>query len=370
MKVRAGMVAFLVAAGVCAIGASGAWANSITPMCTTDQSGTQPCQSGWYATPVSLLSWTWSSGGTPSNAPNNCQEKSYQTDSTDTVSCTVTWGQSGLTAYYTIQVETSSPTISATAARPPDSNGWYNHPVAVTFGGSAFSGIASCTSSTYSGPSSPTASVAGTCTDNAGKTVGTSLGLEYDDTPPSLSVATDPADRSVALAWQAGGDVAPVASVDVVRAPGLSNAQASTVYRGDSGTFADTRVRDGVRYTYTVTATDQAGNATAREVAVMPGPRLLSPVSNALLSQAPMLSWTPVHGARYYNVQLYRGRKVLSTWPVHARLQLHRTWRFEGHRYRLRPGRYRWYVWPGFGRLAAAHYGRRIGSGTFVVTRT
>ncbi|HUE27513.1 MAG TPA: hypothetical protein VMP89_12125 [Solirubrobacteraceae bacterium] len=287
------------------------------------------------------------------------------------MSCDVSWTSPPEINYpYNVKVEISSPTASAVAVRPPDSNGWYNHPVAVTFSGSSFSGIASCTSSTYSGPSSAAASVGGTCTDGAGKIVGTSLGLQYDDTPPSLSVATNPADRSAALDWQAGGDVAPLASVEVVRAPGLSNAQASTVYRGDSGAYVDTRVRNGVRYTYTVTATDQAGNATARQVTVTPGPRLLSPISNALLSQAPMLSWTPVHGARYYNVQLFRGRKVLSTWPVHAWLQLHGTWRFEGHRYRLRPGRYRWYVWPGFGRRAAARYGRLIGSGTFVVTRT
>ena len=55
-----------------------------------------------------------------------------------------------------------------------------------------------------------------------------------------------------------------------------------------------------------------------------------------------MLSWTPVPGASYYNVQLYRGdpRKVLSLWPATASLQLKHTWRFEGRRYRLKPGKY------------------------------
>ena len=80
-----------------------------------------------------------------------------------------------------------------------------------------------------------------------------------------------------------------------------------------------------------------------------------------------MLTWTPVRGATYYNVQLYRqGAKVLSMWPAHARLQLPRNWRFDGHRYRLRPGRYRWFVWPGFGKRSAGRYGHRIGAGTFV----
>ena len=82
-----------------------------------------------------------------------------------------------------------------------------------------------------------------------------------------------------------------------------------------------------------------------------------------------MLSWTPVPGATYYNVQLLHHGKVLSVWPTPASLELRRTWRFDGHRYRLKPGKYRWFVWPGFGRRRAGHYGHMIGSGTFVVVR-
>jgi hypothetical protein len=34
----------------------------------------------------------------------------------------------------------------------------------------------------------------------------------------------------------------------------------------------------------------------------------------------PRLEWTPVRGARYNNLQLWRnGRKILSTWPAQAR---------------------------------------------------
>jgi hypothetical protein len=84
-----------------------------------------------------------------------------------------------------------------------------------------------------------------------------------------------------------------------------------------------------------------------------------------------MLTWTTVPGATYYNVQLFRAdpTKLLSIWPKHAGLQLRRTWRFDGRRYRLKPGKYRWYVWPGFGRRSAGRYGHMIGSGTFVVVR-
>jgi hypothetical protein len=80
----------------------------------------------------------------------------------------------------------------------------------------------------------------------------------------------------------------------------------------------------------------------------------------------PLLRWRPVHGAHYYNVQLFRGgKKILSAWPVRPRLQLQKSWSFHGHRYRLTRGRYRWYAWPGFGPRAAGRYGRLIRAGTF-----
>ena len=144
------------------------------------------------------------------------------------------------------------------------------------------------------------------------------------------------------------------------------------LYRGDSGSYQDTRVRDGVRYRYTLTARDQAGNLTVRTITVTPGTRLLAPVGGTTVTKPPLLSWTPVRHASYYNVQLYhgskvRGHKVLSAWPARAGLQLANSWSFAGHHYRLRPGRYRWYVWPGFGARSAARYGPAVGSGTFVV---
>jgi hypothetical protein len=84
------------------------------------------------------------------------------------------------------------------------------------------------------------------------------------------------------------------------------------------------------------------------------------------LAPLPLLRWHPVDGARYYNVQLFRGgKKILSAWPAQPRFQLQKSWRFHGHRYRLTRGRYRWYAWPGFGARAAGHYGRLIRAGTF-----
>jgi hypothetical protein len=77
--------------------------------------------------------------------------------------------------------------------------------------------------------------------------------------------------------------------------------------------------------------------------------RLRSPRDDAVVSRPPLLRWTAVPAATHYNVQLWRGnRKVLSRWPARPHLQLHRSWRYHGRRYSLRPARYRWYVWPGY----------------------
>ena len=45
--------------------------------------------------------------------------------------------------------------------------------------------------------------------------------------------------------------------------------------------------------------------------------------------RASTLRWRRVPGARYYNVQLYRGgRKVLSAWPLAASFHLGRAWTY------------------------------------------
>jgi hypothetical protein len=84
---------------------------------------------------------------------------------------------------------------------------------------------------------------------------------------------------------------------------------------------------------------------------------------------APLLRWTAVHGARYYNFQLYRhGKRILNIWPTHPNVRVSSSWRFYGRTYLLTPGRYRWYVWPGFGPPAAHRYGPAIGH-TLVIPR-
>ncbi len=270
-----------------------------------------------------------------------------------------------------IHVEITSPTASGAPTRPPDSNGWYNHPVTIAFGGSSFSGIASCTTANYAGPDTLTATVAGSCTDNAGKTVAaTSAPFAYDATRPALAVGHNTGDHYAFLNWTAAS-LAPVARIQIVRRPGLHGKRPSVVYRGKGNSFTDRRVRNGVKYQYTLTAQDVAGNVAERTFTARPGLRLISPANGSRLVAPPLLVWTPARHATFYNVQLWRGtREVLSIWPTRAAFQLTSTWRFAGRQYRLRPGTYRWYVWPGYRRHGASHFGRRIGTRTFVVTRS
>ena len=142
------------------------------------------------------------------------------------------------------------------------------------------------------------------------------------------------------------------------------------VSRGLQRRFVDRRVANGVRYRYVVVAFDRAGNRSrgvvrlARPVALL----LRAPRPNARVSTPPLLRWTPVRSASYYNVQVWRGgRKVLSAWPEGAQVQLPRAWTFEGRRYRLTRGVYTWYVWPGIGAKALARYGPMLGRSSFVV---
>jgi hypothetical protein len=156
--------------------------------------------------------------------------------------------------------------------------------------------------------------------------------------------------------------------VRVSRVPGRNGAARSVVLRARRGSLSDRDLRNGRTYAYRVTAVDAAGNAATRTVSVRPGPALLAPRSGTTVRRPPLLRWTAVRGARYYNVQLFRdGRKVLSTWPREPRLRLPATWRFAGARRALDPGRYRWYVWPGFGDRALRRFGGRLGPRSFVV---
>jgi hypothetical protein len=259
--------------------------------------------------------------------------------------------------------DATTPALTAAPSRPPDSNGWYTQALTVAFLGSdTTSGVGACSSAAYSGSDSPSAVVAGSCRDHAGNLGGGTFSFKYDATAPSLTnVRASSGNRSAQVSWRASPDTR---LVEVTRAPGRKRAASTVVYRGAGNGFRDGGLTAGRRYHYRVTALDDAANRSSQSVVVIAAGALFSPAPGEKVGSPPMLRWTAVKGARYYNLQLIRGGKILSVWPTRPSFQLRRTWTYRGRRYRLRPGVYRWYVWPGF----AGRYGRLLGSSTFVVS--
>jgi hypothetical protein len=137
---------------------------------------------------------------------------------------------------------------------------------------------------------------------------------------------------------------------------------------GDGTSFVDKGLDNGTRYRYVVTAADAAGNTASSTVAVVPL-ALFEPAQGARVAAPPLFQWAPVPRATYYNVQVLHKGKVLSAWPAATRMRMPERWTFRGRSYRLAPGLYRWYVWPGFGERADADYGPRVGGSFFVVVQ-
>jgi hypothetical protein len=324
---------------------------------------------GWYRSNVSIQ---WDV--TPSNAvAAGCQNASFTTDTAGTNAfCRADDGEAVVTVELKIRVDKTPPVVTGgQPARGADFNGWYNHPVAIAFSGSDLtSGIDSCTAPTYGGPDSGAATVFGTCVDKAGNVSSPfGYGLSYDATaPPLADLKAIAGDRRVDVRWQTSGETK---SVEVVRTPGLGSAGSSVVFRGPGSKFEDNAVKNRKRYVYEVRVGDAAGNVHDQTVAAVPRPHLVSPARLAAFTpgRPPVLRWTPVRRASYYNVQVFRnGRKVLSAWPTEARYRMKRRWSYHGRR-RLAAGRYRWVVWPGYGRRSKSDYGDRLGPMTFRVSR-
>ena len=190
------------------------------------------------------------------------------------------------------------------------------------------------------------------------------MALKYDATPPTVSAVTAaPGNGTVTLRWTISAD----SSVTVMRIAGKKGSTDKTVYHGTGRTFTDTHLTNGLRYHYSVSAVDQAGNTAKAAAAAMPLALAKAP-RGAKPGRPPNLTWAKVAGASYYNVQLFHeGKKILSTWPVKTSLKLPSSWSFAGKPHRLVPGTYRWYVWPGYGPRKAANYGKRLGGSVLVI---
>jgi hypothetical protein len=209
-----------------------------------------------------------------------------------------------------------------------------------------------------------------------------------DRSPPDdvKNLKATAASRKVTLTWSK-----PAATdfdhVTVTRSLG-DGGDGTLRYTGKALTFVDTPLQNGVEYRYTVVAYDTRDNRSAGVVvsAVPKQPLLLTPRDGArvkVAKQGLKIAWARMQAADYYNLQLYRvpdllqraahptaaaaDVKILSVWPKKTSFVLKQAWKFSGVRYRLRPGVYRWYVWPGFGARSEVDYGPLMGNRSFVV---
>jgi hypothetical protein len=341
------------------------------------------CSSDWYRGDVTVAFFVAPDStiiGTP-----GCGVFQVTSDTTgQSFQCVVKYNTGGSygTPVIAVKRDATPPTVNAGApSRGADANGWYNHPVDIQFSGSdATSGLASCTSVSYGGPDTAGTSVSGSCRDQAGNVSGTvsSQSFKYDATPPKLTnVGTDWDDGTATLTWTASPDTK---EVDIDRSPGVDGAATSTVYKGFSARFQDTGLQNKVKYTYTITGLDEAGNKAVDTVSIIPSAKLYSPARGTSVASSPLLAWRAFPSATYYNVQLYygvrsafrrvasvdvSGRKVLSVWPVKPKYRLKKTWTYKKKKRALSRGHYRWYVYPGLGKRSANKYGPLIGSSDF-----
>ncbi len=148
---------------------------------------------GWYNQPVTFSAG--SSTDTGGSGIDTCDlDVSYTGPDTASgsldFSCTDLAGNS-VSGSISFQYDATAPVVHATAGRPADQNGWYNHLVAFTALTSidATSGIDTCDPTVnYSGPDTASGSLTFNCTDLAGNSASDSISFKYDSTNPVVSI--------------------------------------------------------------------------------------------------------------------------------------------------------------------------------------
>jgi hypothetical protein len=325
-----------------------------------------PDSDGWYNRPV-VVAWA---GSDSASGVESCSDAStYGGPDSAGVSlaatCTDKAGNSASGSFH-LSYDATAPAVTARPQRAPDHDGWYNRPVKIDFVGTdALSGIASCTSLTYSGPFISGIDPVGSCRDHAGNNTSVSFPINYDAEPPVVSALTVESETgSDVVRWKSSssGDIATLRRT--ARGGG-----STTVFHGSGATFVDKSIKPSVEYRYFVQTEDQAGND-SRRLSRLALPKVVNLQTRGYMPRTvgpPVLRFPAVSGASYYHVQLFRqGKRILAAWPLEPQLALRQSWKWAGRSYRLTPGRYRWFAWAGFGRRSAARY-KLLGSARFIV---
>ena len=227
------------------------------PVITPQVTGTLG-NNGWYISDVTV---TWMVTDTESaitSAPCDPTTIITDTDSSGvTVTCSATSAGGTSTASVTIKRDVTPPTLTGATTTAPNTNGWYNSDVTIHWTAAdpePGSGIDPATTPADSTLTSEGAdlSASAAVSDLAGNTTqATVSGIKIDRTPPTITITT-PADGAQYLLHQQV--LASYAAADEAGGSGL----ASCVGPVSSGAPIDTSTTGN--HTFTVTATDNAGN--------------------------------------------------------------------------------------------------------------
>jgi hypothetical protein len=149
-----------------------------------------PGNNGWYISDVTLET----SGADTISSPVSCTGAQHQTTDTSGAdfhgSCTNDAGLTTNANTVTIKRDHTNPSVSLAFGRDADHNGWYTHSVLVSANGTDdTSQIASCESSSYSGPETASGTVTRSCEDNAGNVGSASESIKYDETGPTATLS-------------------------------------------------------------------------------------------------------------------------------------------------------------------------------------
>ena len=154
----------------------------------------------------------------------------------------------------TINLDKTSPTITASITPPPNAAGWNNSNVTVTFTCSdAISGIYSCPGPVQVTTEGSGQAISGTATDKAGNSASTSITVNIDKTAPTITATATPA----------------------ANAAGWNNSTVTVAFTcSDAGSGIATCpvpvqvTADGANQAISGTATDKAGNTATATVSI------------------------------------------------------------------------------------------------------
>jgi hypothetical protein len=236
-------------------------------------------------------------------------------------------------------------------------------------GPGTFGPCSTTTSQSYTGLAEGTYLFSVKATNGIGNVAEAAYGWTVDVTPPSpvAGFHARAGDGWVSLRWTKPTDV-DYGRVRIWRQRVGATSWKLIAERVTATSLTDRGVRNNVRYRYTIRSVDAALNpSVAAETTARPC-KIFSPQFNALLASPPLIDWTSVPTATYYNIQIWRnGHKVLSRWPLLSRFRMRSSWSYGGRTYSFGDGRYVIYVWPGFGSKARADYGPLLGWTSFSV---